>query len=251
MVFNVHRNHKVYQGQEKGRKGLWSWGTGTIIYLSLHCHHQNDSRIKMGSDKSHFNCFLNCEGQSHKTVSTITCKTNRLIYEGGSDLTPKQRLMAQRAYQTEDTVVPPPSLQQHIVQELWESRGGRPGLSVITSLPVSVDVKLYWTMLRHWSQLVPNMSSEDIKHHFIFSSGVRWGGWQSSNRPVSGPLFHTHRSTCEAARGRQAPTPWLCRRAMFEGSLSPGLRPGRSQVSSPGRWPSPWWPLRCLMDRLL
>ena len=30
-----------------------------------------------------------------------------------------------------------------IVQELCESRGGRPGLSVLTSLPVSVDVKIY------------------------------------------------------------------------------------------------------------
>ena len=30
-----------------------------------------------------------------------------------------------------------------IVQELCESRGGRPGLSVLTSLVVSVDVKLY------------------------------------------------------------------------------------------------------------
>ena len=29
----------------------------------------------------------------------------------------------------------------HIVQELCESRGGRPGLSVLTSLLVSVDVK--------------------------------------------------------------------------------------------------------------
>ena len=28
-------------------------------------------------------------------------------------------------------------------QELCESRGGRPGLSVLTSLLVSVDVKLY------------------------------------------------------------------------------------------------------------
>ena len=26
--------------------------------------------IKMGSDESHFNVSLNCEGQSHKTVST-------------------------------------------------------------------------------------------------------------------------------------------------------------------------------------
>ena len=29
-----------------------------IIYLSLHCHHQNDSCIKMGSDESRFNVSL-------------------------------------------------------------------------------------------------------------------------------------------------------------------------------------------------
>ena len=58
------------------------------------------------------------------------------------------------------------------VQVVCESRGGRPGLSVLTSLLVSVDVKQYWTMFRHWSQLVPNMSlicqpiSEDIKQHY-------------------------------------------------------------------------------------
>ena len=33
-------------------------GEGEIIYLSLHCHHQNDSCIKMGSDESHFNVSL-------------------------------------------------------------------------------------------------------------------------------------------------------------------------------------------------
>ena len=47
-----------------------------------------------------------------------------------------------------------------IVQELFESRGGRPGLSVLTNLLVSVDVKNYLTLLRHWSQLVPNMSAD-------------------------------------------------------------------------------------------
>ena len=36
---------------EKERKGM----VGGIIYLPLHCHHQNDSCIKMGSDESHFN----------------------------------------------------------------------------------------------------------------------------------------------------------------------------------------------------
>ena len=51
-----------------------------------------------------------------------------------------------------------------IVQELCESRGGRPELSVLTSLLVSVDVTNYWTMLRHWSQLVPNMSTDIWRH---------------------------------------------------------------------------------------
>ena len=52
------------------------------------------------------------------------------------------------------------------VQELCESRGGRPGLPVLMSLMVSVDVtvKQHWTMLRHWSQFVPNMSA-DIRGH--------------------------------------------------------------------------------------
>ena len=30
-------------------------GEREIIYLSPHCHHQNDFCIKMGSDESHFN----------------------------------------------------------------------------------------------------------------------------------------------------------------------------------------------------
>ena len=34
------------------------WGEREIIYLSLHCHHQNDSCIKMGSNESHFNVSL-------------------------------------------------------------------------------------------------------------------------------------------------------------------------------------------------
>ena len=33
-------------------------GERKIIYLSLHCRHQNDSCIKVGSDESHFNVSL-------------------------------------------------------------------------------------------------------------------------------------------------------------------------------------------------
>ena len=38
--------------------GEWKWGEREILYLSPHCHHHNDSCIKMGSDESHFNVSL-------------------------------------------------------------------------------------------------------------------------------------------------------------------------------------------------
>ena len=57
-----------------------------------------------------------------------------------------------------------PTVPTERVKELWESRGGRPGLSFLTSLMVSVDVMQHWTILTHWSQLVPNMST-DIRGH--------------------------------------------------------------------------------------
>ena len=41
-----------------------------VIYLSPHCHHQNDFCIKVGSDESHLNVSVGSEGQSHKTMST-------------------------------------------------------------------------------------------------------------------------------------------------------------------------------------
>ena len=69
-------------------------GKREIIYLSLHCHHQNDSCIKMGSDESHFNVSVGSDGQSHKTVSS----NHNLCEEKGE---PKR-------YRTE--VLPPTSL---------------------------------------------------------------------------------------------------------------------------------------------
>ena len=38
--------------------GVMEVGKREIIYLSLHCHRQTDSCIKMGSDESHFNVSL-------------------------------------------------------------------------------------------------------------------------------------------------------------------------------------------------
>ena len=60
--------------------------------------------------------------------------------------------------------------------ELCESRGGRPGLSVLTNLLVSVDVKLgiiepcFGIGLSLF--LICQLTSEDIKHHFIIMVSV-------------------------------------------------------------------------------
>ena len=46
------------------------WGKREIIYLSLHCHHQNDSCIKVGSDETHFNVSLIVRDKVTRAVST-------------------------------------------------------------------------------------------------------------------------------------------------------------------------------------
>ena len=54
------------------------------------------------------------------------------------------------------------------VKELCESRGGRPGLSVLTSLTVSMDAKQHWTMLRALVTVcLCQPTSEDAKLCFI------------------------------------------------------------------------------------
>ena len=45
-----------------------------IIYLSLHCHYQNDSCIKMGSDESHFNISLIVRDKVTKQTTTFEDK---------------------------------------------------------------------------------------------------------------------------------------------------------------------------------
>ena len=52
-----------------------------IIYLSLHCHHQNNFCIMMGSDDSHFNVSVGSDGQNHnlrpQTTAFLKRKENR------------------------------------------------------------------------------------------------------------------------------------------------------------------------------
>ena len=62
---------RLIRDGEKGEGGMeGGGGKREIIYLSPHCHHQNDSCIKMDSDESRFNVSVGSDGQRHKTVST-------------------------------------------------------------------------------------------------------------------------------------------------------------------------------------
>ena len=50
-------------------------GKSEIIYLSLHCRHQNDCCIKMGSDESHFNVSLIVRDKvTRRCPQTTTCE---------------------------------------------------------------------------------------------------------------------------------------------------------------------------------
>ena len=64
VLLYVHRNRRfVRDGSPERPPGLshtssallWRWGEREIIYLSLHCHHHNDSCMKMDSDETNFN----------------------------------------------------------------------------------------------------------------------------------------------------------------------------------------------------
>ena len=63
MVLNVHRNalSVCYLGtgaRPRGEGGTEVGEEGEYIRVSLHCHHQLMTCIKMGSDESHFNVSL-------------------------------------------------------------------------------------------------------------------------------------------------------------------------------------------------
>ena len=77
---------------------------GEIIYPSLHCHHQNDSCIKVGNDKSHFNVSLIVKTKTQDSVhrpQLLKRKESRSGFEPKSFCLPALRLAARPDWLTQ------------------------------------------------------------------------------------------------------------------------------------------------------
>ena len=144
------------------------------MYTCIYIYHQNDACVKMGSDESHFSVSLSMRDKVKKTMSTdhhlwrqkrAEAESNRGPSAYQPNAWPLGQIGSLKAVRLKSLRL------KHVfrVQELCESRGGRPGLPVLMSLMVSVDVKQHWTMLTHWSQFVPNTSTRHprtaLHHH--------------------------------------------------------------------------------------
>ena len=73
-------------GRGGGVERLFTYRYIPIIYLSLHCHHQNDSCIKMGSDESHFNASSNVRDKVTRQCPQTTTFLKRKESRSGSEL---------------------------------------------------------------------------------------------------------------------------------------------------------------------
>ena len=58
-------------------------GKREIIYLPLHCHHQNDFCVKMGSDESHFNVSIGSDDKVTRQCPQTTTFLKRKESQSG------------------------------------------------------------------------------------------------------------------------------------------------------------------------
>ena len=81
------------------------------------------------------------------------------------------------------------------VQELRESRGGRPGLPVLMGRMFYVDVKprQHWTMLTHWSHCFPSISVRHPPRTVSSTSSSLFWGRKQGNWILNFSEEHTHR----------------------------------------------------------
>ena len=87
MILTVNRNPKAYSRNRRRGGGCYVVGEeGEYIYLSLHCHHQNDFCIKMGSDENHFNVSLIVRDKVTRQCPQTTTSLMRKESQSGIEL---------------------------------------------------------------------------------------------------------------------------------------------------------------------
>ena len=69
MVLNVHRNHKAYSGPGEGGKGYGGGDRGRLYTYRYTVTTRMTPALRWAAMRA-ISMFHNCEGQSHKTVST-------------------------------------------------------------------------------------------------------------------------------------------------------------------------------------
>ena len=107
-------------------EGVWRWGKREIIYLSLHCHHQNDSCIKMGSDESHFNVSLILRTKSQQDCPQTTTFLKKKDSRSGIEPRPLSFKPAHKPSCRPPLVIPP--------DNSGKGAGLRMGLMILQSL---------------------------------------------------------------------------------------------------------------------
>ena len=143
--------------------GYWNMPEG-FICLSLHCHHHNDSCIKMGSDESHCNILLNVRfkvtRQCPQTTAFLKRKESRSRIEPKPICLPVCRLTARpnRLYVVTETCQIEWSTWYSCMQLLKHAR---------YSHPLGTSVCSYWNMPDIGIHLVQLCMVTETRHNYI------------------------------------------------------------------------------------
>ena len=144
---------------------VFKWHHGNEGAKSFQIWHLSWSFSEWQSGK-HGNVRVNC-ARCEPVVSGTRTVTGHITDECWLHWQPTRSIYRLKALLQEDNECRSRTDQSSRVQELCESRGGRPGFPILMSLTVSVDVKQHWIMLTHCWQFVPNMSA---RHPRVLSS---------------------------------------------------------------------------------
>ena len=153
MVFNVHRNHQAYSGRGEGGGGGGEYGGG------------GEGESVIGDLVSYIKGRRVSRGLWGRDSSVVRAPDSWLKGRGFESLLERREnflLQGRLSVLTLISVSVPPPLQLHVKNpgHSAKSAGGR--LQLNTHTPYVCG--FYWTVLRHWSQLVPNMSNDIWGH---------------------------------------------------------------------------------------